>query len=255
MLKSFAGVIYQSKRVGLMGHGVNTTPREYEWSILHKPLALHIAAGSLVFWAATINGLATVSLVFGRISHMSGRIIDQVPALLYNFPQGLLVSTLLFGFFIGTILGTVALPRFKLTGALLLAMLPVIVAAAFVNWGFYGNSSSVYPLGRYILACLLPMGMGMQNSITSQTSIGRTTHMTGDMTDLGISIARGNWERVRYLGLKYGTFLAGGFLGFVGAKWSPFFTLVLGVGGIVATACFLQYWEQNEQRNHRALRT
>jgi len=237
-----------------MSQDVSATTKQYEWRILHRPLALYLAAGSLVFWAGTINGLATVALVFGRVSHMTGRIIDQGPALLYNLPQGLLVTTLILGFFFGTILGTLALPRFKLTGSLILAMVPIAATTVLVNLGIYSISTTSYPVARYVLAFLLPIGMGMQNSITSQTSVGRTTHMTGDVTDLGISFARGNWERVRYLGLKYVTFLAGGLLGFVGAKWSAFFTLLLAGGGVIATACFMQYWDWYAQRNTQAFR-
>jgi len=229
--------------------GVSNSGENYGWSVLQNPWALHIAAGSMTFWAGTINGLATVALVFGRVSHMSGRIIDQAPTLFYNPPQSLFVSTLLLGFFIGTMMGAVALPRLKLTGALTAAMLPIVVAMILVSMGIYGTSAGSYTPARFLLAFLLPLGMGMQNSITSQTRIGRTTHMTGDMTDLGISVAKGNWERVRYLGLKYVAFFCGGLAGYLGSRLSPALTLFLGVAGIIVTAYCLQHWDSCERRS------
>ncbi len=231
-----------------MGSAGNDSAAGIEWRLLQNPLALRIAAGSMTFWAGTINGLATVALVFGRVSHMSGRIIDQAPTLFYNPPRSLFVSTLLLGFFIGTMMGAVALPRLKLTGALTVAMLPIIVAVILVSMGVYGTSADSYAPARFMLAFLLPLGMGMQNSITSQTCIGRTTHMTGDMTDLGISVVKGNWERVRYLGLKYVAFCCGGLAGYLGSRMSPVLTLLLGVAGIIITAYCLQHWDRCAQR-------
>jgi uncharacterized membrane protein YoaK (UPF0700 family) len=55
--------------------------------------------------------------------------------------------------------------------------------------------------------------MGGQNAATSLTAINRTTHLTGPATDIGINIAKGNWNLVvfwvlRWVGFFMGTIIA-----------------------------------------------
>ncbi|MBS3950113.1 MAG: DUF1275 domain-containing protein [Peptococcaceae bacterium] len=221
----------------------NNDAAKFEWSVLQNPTALRVTAGALTFLAGIINGLASVALVFARVSHMSGRIIDQAQYLLIYPIHALFVSTLIFSFFAGTILGSIALQRFKLTGALLLATVPILAAALVVTLGIHGSSANSYEPARFLIAFLLPLGMGWQNSVTSQTRLGRTTHMTGELTDLGVCISKGYWERAGFLFIKYAAFFLGAIFGYVGAKFSPALTLLLSAAGIVMTTLCLQYWD------------
>ena len=216
---------------------------ENDWGILRDTTALRLAAGLLTFWAGVVNGLASIALVFGRVSHMSGRIIDQAQFVLYNPPSTLFISTLIFSFMAGTIIGGFALPRFKLTKALLLATVPIFIGVLMVYFGVHGSSAKSFEGGRFVMAFLLSLGMGMQNSITSQTRIGRTTHMTGELTDLGLCLAKGSWSLAFFLAIKYVAFFSGALLSYVGAQYSPFWTLLLAAVGIVATGLYYQRWD------------
>jgi len=216
-----------------------------DWGVLKDTRALRLAAGVLTFWAGAINGVASMALVFGRVSHMSGRVIDQGLFLLNNPLGALFISTLIFSFFAGTIIGGYTLPRFKLTRALLLATVPIFVAVLMGHFGIQGSSAKSFEGGRFVMAFLLSLGMGMQNSVTSQTRIGRTTHMTGEITDLGVCIAKGNWPRALFLATKYLAFFAGALLSYVGVAYSPLLTLLLAATGIVVTGLFYQRWDDS----------
>lgn len=225
-----------------MGIGDNNLV-ESDWGILGDTTALRLAAGLLTFWAGAVNGLASIALVFGRVSHMSGRIIDQGQLVLYNPLGALFISTLIFSFMAGTIIGGFTLPRFRLTKALLLATAPIFVAVLMVYFGVHGSSAKNFEGGRFVMAFLLSLGMGMQNSVTSQTRIGRTTHMTGELTDLGLCMAKGNWPRAFFLAVKYVAFFSGALFSYVGAQYSPFWTLLLAATGIVVTGLYYQRWD------------
>lgn len=62
---------------------------------------------------------------------------------------------------------------------------------------------------KYVALITIPMGMGGQNAATSLTPIGRTTHLTGPATDIGINLAHGNWKAAAFWMLRWGGFFAG----------------------------------------------
>lgn len=61
---------------------------------------------------------------------------------------------------------------------------------------------------------IIPMAMGGQNAATSLTPINRTTHLTGPATDIGINIAKGNWQIVLFWILRWIGFPLGSVIGF-----------------------------------------
>ena len=69
--------------------------------------------------------------------------------------------------------------------------------------GFYGTQASS------IAFVTLPMSMGGQNAATSLTSISRTTHLTGPITDIGIRLANGNFMQALFGVLRALGFLVG----------------------------------------------
>lgn len=157
-------------------------------------------------------------------------------------------------------------------GAILAFVSGAAVCAALVNWGRQRRLDSVYALPLLVEAILLfPFGlmgaitltwstpfavpltvlllsfiMGLQNAVGSKTSGGsiRTTHMTGNITDLGMELGKmlyfnrgvGTEETARYvrhnrakLGLTaglVGSFVAGGVVGALGFKHVGFVCVV-----------------------------
>lgn len=158
-------------------------------------------------------------------------------------------------------------------GAILSFMVGAAVCAVLVNWGRERHLYSVYALPLMLEALmLLPFGlmgavtlswntpfavpitvlllsfmMGLQNAVGSKTSGGsiRTTHMTGNFTDLGMELGklifwqrgrsgvqvpanqvRHNWSRMRISAGLIGMFVLGSITGAVGFKYIGFFCVV-----------------------------
>ncbi|HYP85481.1 YoaK family protein [Variovorax sp.] len=155
-------------------------------------------------------------------------------------------------------------------GAILAFIAGAAVCAILVNWGRQRRLHSVYALPLMLEALLmLPFGlmgavtltwstpfavpltvlllsfiMGLQNAVGSKTSGGstRTTHMTGNITDLGMELGkviflkrsgstpaskvRHDWLRMRISAGLVGMFILGGMVGALGFKYAGFVCVV-----------------------------
>ncbi len=155
-------------------------------------------------------------------------------------------------------------------GAILAFMTGAAVCAVLVNWGRQHRLHSVYALPLLLEALMLfPFGlmgtvtltwntpfavpltvlllsfiMGLQNAVGSKTSRGsiRTTHMTGNITDLGMELGklffmnrfmnaselqvRTDWVRLRLAAGLIGMFILGGAIGALGFKYVGFICVV-----------------------------
>ena len=155
-------------------------------------------------------------------------------------------------------------------GAILAFITGAAVCAILVNWGRRHRLHSVYALPLLLEALLmLPFGlmgavtltwqtpfavpltvlllsfiMGLQNAVGSKTSGGsiRTTHMTGNITDLGMELGkllywnrsgrpdlpsvRHDPGRIRLVGGLVGMFILGGVAGALGFKYVGFVCVV-----------------------------
>lgn len=158
-------------------------------------------------------------------------------------------------------------------GAILAFMTGAAVCAVLVNWGRQRQLYSVYALPLMLEALMLfPFGlmgtvtlnwntpfavpltvlllsfmMGLQNAVGSKTSGGstRTTHMTGNFTDLGMELGKAlfwrrqrrqsvpalpavqhDWHRMRMTAGLIAMFVLGGITGALGFKHIGFFCVV-----------------------------
>jgi uncharacterized membrane protein YoaK (UPF0700 family) len=155
-------------------------------------------------------------------------------------------------------------------GAMLAFLFGAATCAVLVNWGRQHRLHSVYALPLFLEAALmLPFGlmgaltltwstpfavpltvlllafiMGLQNAVASKTSGGsvRTTHMTGNITDLGMELGkmlywnrgggpdapqvRHNRERIRMAGGLLAMFMLGGIVGALGFSYIGFVCVV-----------------------------
>lgn len=171
----------------------------------------------------------------------------------------------------GLVLGNVKL-LLNALGAILAFMTGAAVCAVLVNWGRQRQLYSVYALPLMLEALMLfPFGlmgtvtlnwntpfavpltvlllsfmMGLQNAVGSKTSGGntRTTHMTGNFTDLGMELGKAlfwrsqhlqsaalpvvqyNWRRMRMTAGLIVMFVLGGITGALGFKHIGFFCVV-----------------------------
>ena len=169
----------------------------------------------------------------------------------------------------GMVLGNVKL-LLNALGAILAFVTGAAVCAMLVNWGRQHRMHGVYALPLMLEAALMfPFGlmgaitltwptpfavpltvlllsfiMGLQNAVASKTSGGsiRTTHMTGNITDMGIEIGkmlywngragsapmavRHDRRRMRRAGGLVGMFVLGGAVGALGFKYVGFVCVV-----------------------------
>lgn len=168
-----------------------------------------------------------------------------------------------------TVLGNTTL-LLNALGAILAFLAGAAVCAVLVNWGRQRRHHSVYALPLMLEALLmLPFGlmgavmltwntpfavplavlllsfiMGLQNAVASKTSRGsiRTTHMTGNITDLGMelgklfyrnpagipqtALVRHDPKRMRMAGGLIGMFVLGGVVGALGFRYLGFICVV-----------------------------
>ncbi|WP_088956276.1 YoaK family protein [Variovorax sp. HW608] len=169
----------------------------------------------------------------------------------------------------GLVLGQVRM-LLNALGAILSFVAGAAVCAMLVNWGRQHRLHSVYALPLLLEAVLMfPFGlmgavtltwstpfavpltvlllsfiMGLQNAVASKTSGGstRTTHMTGNITDLGMELGkmlywnrrvahgavlvRHDRSRLKLAGGLIGMFVLGGVAGAVGFKFLGFVCVV-----------------------------
>ncbi len=192
------------------------------WGMLETYRGL-VGVGTLMSMVAgSINGIATNAIVFDRVSHLTGRVNNMLRDLWINPWHGLLVVGIVYIFVLGTFMGGKLLPWLGLTYSLLVSVIPlVLVSALLYAYGVIDPPREMYYPLRYLMAYLLALAMGLQNSITSQTAIGRTTHFTGDLTDMGLAIAHRDWDWAGYVFAKHLGFAGGGFVGFLLSRSVP----------------------------------
>jgi len=213
------------------------------WAMLARPGIRSLVGCVLAFWAGALNSTTTLAILFERASHVSGRLNDVgMNAVLFPI-DALLVFVIWIAFVFGAFLAGRLLDRVGFTRSLLLIPVGIGLGALFVWRGFYGASQDDYGLGRMIIAIILPVAMGFQNSLTSMLPrIGRTTHWTGDSTDLGIALAKRNFPLAAHNTIKILGFVCGaaGFAYLIGVRGVPgLLALVLAAVGLAYSTIFL----------------
>jgi hypothetical protein len=198
---------------GEIGVPATTIPEirvsEKGWEMLSRPGINHLVGWIVSFWSGTVNTATTLAIFFERASHVSGRLNDVgMNAVLFPI-DALLVLLIWVGFVFGGFLAGKVLDRIGFTWSLLVVALGVGVGGLLVWAGFYVEDGDIYTLERMVIATFLPIPMGFQNAITTMLPIGRSTHWTGDSTDLGIALAQGNRLRAIHNTIKIFGFICG----------------------------------------------
>jgi uncharacterized membrane protein YoaK (UPF0700 family) len=203
-----------------------------------KRWVLYLTGVLLAFSGGAVNGVATAALVFGRTAHMSGPMNDLLRNLIFDLPNGLLAACLIVSFMVGAYCSGILVPRRGVTSALWVsaALLTAGAGAAALKTG-----QILLVAQRYIVGFLLALSAGLQNGATSQVDIGRTTHVTGDLTDMAVAMSEGNRAWAAFLFAKLAAFAGGGLAGFMGIRYSlPVPVLLLSALMVVAgTLCWL----------------
>lgn len=231
------------------------------WSLLtsHRRSAFHNArlGALLAFVAGAVNagGFFAVGMY---TSHMTG-IVSGIADNSVIGASSLVLSGLCFvaAFIIGATTTTLLIKWGHREARRSVYALPLFVEGMFIaSLGAFDvsltNNAEVKILGITLLLCFL---MGMQNAIITKISRAeiRTTHMTGVLTDIGISIGRILWSsthrkleesalaRIKILASIFVSFVVGGFVGALGFKYVGFWIMVP-LGALVMLPSMPQLW-------------
>lgn len=171
---------------------------------------LAIALAALAGYVDAIGFLRLNGLF---VSFMSGNSTRLAVALAGGSPLALTAASLILAFVAGVVVGStagIALGRWRAPGVIVLAAMPLAVAAALPEFGSLGALGTV----------LLALAMGMLNAVFQrggEVTIG-VTYMTGALVKFGQHVANAlmgsgaRWDWLPYL-LLWSGLVAGAFLG------------------------------------------
>ena len=217
--------------------------KNYEPASLCRPELLSFSGWMISFWAGSINMIASFSILFSRVSHMTGPTSDLSRFLATDMQMALFMGLVVFSFVFGAFMAAVVARSFKVTVNLMFSTIPVFLSVLLLST----NPSFLAGGGSHFFAILLPLGMGWQNGATSQCKIGRTTHVTGDITDIGLAIAQGDWTKARYFSVKFSGHVIGGMTGLFLMGFNGALALLVSASGIVLTGLAINAFDYQHQ--------
>lgn len=239
---------------------------------LHRTRATNRVLGLLLaFIAGAVN--AGGFLVLARYtSHMTG-FTSQVADSLVTGDMQVLLGALgaILAFLAGAATAAIQINWGRQYRLRHLYALPLLLEAALMlPFGLMGTLTLTWstPFAVPLTVLLLSFIMGVQNAVASKVSGGkiRTTHMTGNFTDLGIELGkalywnrfrteatrvRPNLDRVRLFGGLIAAFVLGGVAGAAGFKYVGF-VCVLPLAALLLWLSLPAYLD--DLRHNRALR-
>ncbi|GAA6118645.1 YoaK family protein [Acidovorax sp. FG27] len=239
---------------------------------LHRTRATNRVLGLLLaFIAGAVN--AGGFLVLARYtSHMTG-FTSQVADSLVTGDMQVLLGALgaILAFLAGAATAAIQINWGRQYRLRHLYALPLLLEAALMlPFGLMGALTLSWstPFAVPLTVLLLSFIMGVQNAVASKVSGGkiRTTHMTGNFTDLGIELGkalywnrfrteatrvRPNLDRVRLFGGLIAAFVLGGVAGAAGFKYVGF-VCVLPLAALLLWLSLPAYLD--DLRHNRALR-
>lgn len=171
---------------------------------------INILVSVLAFVGGWVNIVGYNLFMHTRPSSMTGRAAEISESLgRGEFKVFMYLVLVVILFIIGVSISSLITTKFGFTQSLMFVVFLLIISMVIVHNDDYIN----------FFAILLTMAMGAQNGATSLTDISRTTHLSGATTDLGISIAFKDWEKIIFWGIRWLFYPLGGFLAYKFIKW------------------------------------
>ena len=200
-------------------------------NVLSKPIPPWILFGGFVLTCAagSVNAVGFLGMHHQAISHMSGTLtVFSNELATERFSLAGYSAAVIISFFAGSVLSAAIIRQSTLKLGRRYGMALIIESALLIA------ASYMLSTGNYAGDCLAAMACGLQNAMATSYSgaVIRTTHMTGILTDLGISVGlklRGepfDRRRVGLYLLLFAGFFIGGILGSIGYVHIGFATLL-----------------------------
>lgn len=160
---------------------------------------INIVGFILVMVAGWVDTIGVYFFLDESSSYMTGR-AAKIGRHIFNGEIRELKNVLLvvISFIVGACIATLITKKVGISGGLFFTGIIIVVTVI-----------SAFQKEINIALITIPMAMGGQNAATSLTAINRTTHLTGPATDIGINIAKGNWNMVVFWVLRWVGFALG----------------------------------------------
>lgn len=177
-----------------------------------------LAGFVLIFSAGWVNIQGLKLGILDSLSYVTGRGVrigtamfeGDISSLIYIF---FTLSFYIFGAYLGAkITQKKGIGYALIVTSLLLFSVPVLLL--YRDFQFVSDMSSYSLSEEFVLMATIFMtliGMGAMNGSTSMTSIGRTTHLTGAATDIGVNLAIGKRRTAMFHLLRWVGFFMGAF--------------------------------------------
>lgn len=189
----------------------------------------------LIFAAGWINIEGLKWGIVDSLSYMTGRGVRMGMAIFEGDVTALLYAMgSLAAFMFGSYIGARATKRKGIGFSLLITSFFLLLVSVIVILRDTHLLSEIFPVseGFTLMPTMLLtlISMGSMNGATSLTLIGRTTHLTGTATDIGLNLAIGKkktamFHLLRWVGLFMGAFVAMCFYG-LRSDYASFLTFV-----------------------------
>lgn len=167
-------------------------------------IQINIVGFILTTMAGWINAVGISLFLTESPAFMSGRgLVLGYTAFTKDIKAFIAIVIVITSFIIGSIISTIITRKKGLSGGLFFVGVLISISAF------------PFSLRNLVIdTIIISMAMGAQNAATSLTPINRTTHLTGPATDIGISIAKGNWRVAIFWILRWISFPIGALIGF-----------------------------------------
>lgn len=156
---------------------------------------------SFVAGIVNVTGFLAIKQLTTNVTGHFALFINDVSEL--NFWKGLIYFLYIFSFLFGSFLSSYLIEKFKQNKRLNIFLVPTIIES-FILIMIAIQPIGVIDFSPHLIACLLLLAMGIQNSYVTKISnaVVRTTHLTGLFTDLGIDLSHLLFKRSKKLKLK-----------------------------------------------------
>lgn len=170
----------------------------------------------LIFSAGWLNIVGIKLAFFDSVSFVTGRGIRIGMAMFEGDFWFLSVAfATLTAFIFGSFCGSKLTKNRGMGYGLLLTTASIVICGLL----YAGDMLSDLPFDTYTAMTLLPFGMGSMNASTSLTRIGRTTHLTGPATDIGMNLALGKYKTAAFWAIRWIGFFMGAFMAMMASSF------------------------------------
>lgn len=178
----------------------------------------------LVFCVGWIDIIAFKLFVFDRTGFHSAKASVIGESLFTgDIAKIALLVTILLAFIFGAFIGTKITMEKGCKSGLLVTSFSLIVS-------YFMKDATIF---------LIPFALGCMNASTSLTKVSRTTHLSGPTTDIGMHLAKGEYDKAIFYALRWIALPLGAFIGLILLEKLPLIVVFLAPSIIIGLVAII----------------